>query len=52
MLACIILFFLKLLGWLFYGIFFRISQVININIKKLGVELFIRKSGVITVGYA
>jgi len=48
------LFFLKkkLLGWLFFGISFRFAQVININIKKLGVGLFIRKLWVITVGYA
>jgi hypothetical protein len=76
MLACIIIIFLKLLGWLFFGffsrlhrlsilisrnwvlgwlffgIFFQIAQVININIKKLGVGLFIRKFWVITVGYA
>jgi len=49
MLARIIYIYIKL-GRLFFGFFFWLSQVINI--KKLGVGLFIRKSWVITVGYA
>lgn len=50
MLAWIIHIYIYKVGRLIFGILSRIAQVINI--KKLGVGLFMRKSWVITIGYA